>query len=61
MALGYNVLAVDSDVVVLDDWYWRAKQPPLSNYQLLSQAECPVCINGVWAAGGTAEELLTLA
>ncbi|PNW76059.1 hypothetical protein CHLRE_12g549200v5 [Chlamydomonas reinhardtii] len=46
VALGYNVLAVDSDVVVLDDWYWRAKQPPLSNYQLLSQAECPVCING---------------
>ncbi|KAG2446518.1 hypothetical protein HYH02_008505 [Chlamydomonas schloesseri] len=46
IALGYNVLAVDSDVVVLDDWYWRAKQPPLSNYQLLSQAECPVCING---------------
>ncbi|KAG2433908.1 hypothetical protein HXX76_008260 [Chlamydomonas incerta] len=46
VALGYNVLAVDSDVVVLDDWYWRAKQPPLSSYQLLSQAECPICING---------------
>ncbi|EFJ42558.1 hypothetical protein VOLCADRAFT_97349 [Volvox carteri f. nagariensis] len=44
--LGYNVMAVDSDVLVLDDWYWRVKQPPISSYNMMSQAECDICING---------------
>ncbi|KXZ51702.1 hypothetical protein GPECTOR_11g151 [Gonium pectorale] len=46
IALGYNVMAVDTDVVVLDDWYWRAKQPPLSRYNMLSQSESGFAVNG---------------
>ncbi|PNW74502.1 hypothetical protein CHLRE_12g493750v5 [Chlamydomonas reinhardtii] len=45
VALGYNVLAVDLDVVVLDDWYWRVKQPPLSSYHMLSQNEWGLNLN----------------
>ncbi|PNH03781.1 hypothetical protein TSOC_010135 [Tetrabaena socialis] len=42
VALGYNVLAIDSDTVVLSDWYvpyWRVKQPPLSTVQMACQNE----------------------
>lgn len=46
MALGYNVMAIDTDVLVLDDWYWRVKQPPLNTYNMLSQAESSGFING---------------
>ncbi|GLC34855.1 hypothetical protein PLESTM_000247200 [Pleodorina starrii] len=46
VALGYNVMAIDGDVLVLDDWYWRVKQPPLSSFTMLSQAETGACING---------------
>ncbi|GFR42576.1 hypothetical protein Agub_g3503, partial [Astrephomene gubernaculifera] len=46
VALGYNVMAVDSDVLVLDDWYWRVKQPPLSQYNMLSQNERGLSFNG---------------
>ncbi|GFR52388.1 hypothetical protein Agub_g14951, partial [Astrephomene gubernaculifera] len=44
--LGYNVMAIDEDVVVLGDWYGLVKSPPLSQYTMFSQAECPNCING---------------
>ncbi|GLI59216.1 hypothetical protein VaNZ11_001055 [Volvox africanus] len=46
VALGYNVMAVDSDVLVLDDWYWRVKQPPLSDFNMLTQNEWGVSFNG---------------
>ncbi|GFR52381.1 hypothetical protein Agub_g14942 [Astrephomene gubernaculifera] len=44
--LGYNVMAIDEDVVVLGDWYGMVKSPPLSQYTMFSQAECAFCING---------------
>ncbi|KAG2499408.1 hypothetical protein HYH03_002982 [Edaphochlamys debaryana] len=47
VALGYGVLAVDSDVLVLSDWYWRAKQEPLRGFSMISQSETPtIHING---------------
>ncbi|KAG2431457.1 hypothetical protein HXX76_009472 [Chlamydomonas incerta] len=45
VALGYNVLAVDLDVLIMDDWYFRVKQPPLSNYHMLSQNEWGINLN----------------
>ncbi|GFR51786.1 hypothetical protein Agub_g14243 [Astrephomene gubernaculifera] len=45
LALGYNVISADTDVLVLDDWYWRAKQPPLSQYNMLCQNEVGVGFN----------------
>ncbi|EFJ52693.1 hypothetical protein VOLCADRAFT_102669 [Volvox carteri f. nagariensis] len=46
VALGYNVMAVDTDVLVLDDWYWRVKQPPLSDFNMLTQNEWGISFNG---------------
>eukprot|EP00198_Chlamydomonas_reinhardtii_P004652 XP_001693988.1 predicted protein [Chlamydomonas reinhardtii] len=46
VAMGYNVLAVDSDTVVLDDWYRRVKTPPLSSINMFSQSESVMTING---------------
>ncbi|KAG2424443.1 hypothetical protein HXX76_014496 [Chlamydomonas incerta] len=47
VALGYNVLALDSDNLVLGDLYWRVKAPesPLSEINLFTQAECGDCVN----------------
>ncbi|KAG2499413.1 hypothetical protein HYH03_002987 [Edaphochlamys debaryana] len=46
VALGYGVLAVDSDVLVLSDWYWRAKQQPLRGFSMISQVEHGMNLNG---------------
>ncbi|GFR40152.1 hypothetical protein Agub_g708 [Astrephomene gubernaculifera] len=45
VALGYNVMAVDTDILILDDWYWRAKQPPLRQYNMLCQNEVGIAFN----------------
>lgn len=44
--LGYNVAIIDSDSAALSDFYWKVKQPPLSNYHMLSQHEGQGTING---------------
>ncbi|KXZ51952.1 hypothetical protein GPECTOR_11g76 [Gonium pectorale] len=36
----------NQDVLVIDDWYWRVKQPPLSGYNMLSQNEWGINFNG---------------
>ncbi len=37
--LGYNVLVMDTDVVVFKDPYQFWKAPPFSNFTILGQAE----------------------
>lgn len=49
IALGYNVLSVDSDTFPLSDFYHRVKAPPMSGYTLMSQAELGYAVNGGFA------------
>ncbi|KAG2489037.1 hypothetical protein HYH03_012475 [Edaphochlamys debaryana] len=39
LALGYNVLCLDSDNVPLGDFYGYVKQPPLAAFNMIAQAE----------------------
>ncbi|KAG2431447.1 hypothetical protein HXX76_009462 [Chlamydomonas incerta] len=49
VALGYNVLAIDSDCLILDDFYFRVKAPsPLAKYNMFTQAEGKTLINSGW-------------
>ncbi|KAG2444931.1 hypothetical protein HXX76_001667 [Chlamydomonas incerta] len=49
VALGYNVLAVDSDCFILDDFYLRVKVPSaLANYNMFTQSEGKTLINSGW-------------
>ncbi|KAG2452261.1 hypothetical protein HYH02_003285 [Chlamydomonas schloesseri] len=46
--LGYNVMAVDSDSLVVDDFYWRVKEPwspDLAKYNIFTQSEAATVIN----------------
>ncbi|PNW84341.1 hypothetical protein CHLRE_04g230634v5 [Chlamydomonas reinhardtii] len=46
--LGYNVMAVDSDSLVVDDFYWRVKlpwSPHLAKYNMFTQSEASTVIN----------------
>ncbi|KAG2495535.1 hypothetical protein HYH03_006478 [Edaphochlamys debaryana] len=45
VALGYNVLCIDSDVLPLGDFYGYVKQPPASAYTMIAQAEVPAMLN----------------
>ncbi|GIL58387.1 hypothetical protein Vafri_13527 [Volvox africanus] len=36
---GYNVLALDNDVLLQDDFYWWTRQPDYANYHLLVQRD----------------------
>ena len=46
VALGYNIMSIDSDVVALGNFYARVKSPPLSAFAMISQSESGVNING---------------
>ncbi|KAG2499569.1 hypothetical protein HYH03_002514 [Edaphochlamys debaryana] len=46
VGMRYNVMAVDTDVVAIGDWYERVKQPPLRSITMFSQAEGSFPING---------------
>ena len=43
--LGYNVLLMDSDLIIMDDPYKYFKQPPFKDITVLNQAESPVSPN----------------
>ena len=43
--LGYNVLLLDSDVIVMDDPYKYFKHPPFKHITVLDQAESPTSPN----------------
>ncbi|GLI61111.1 hypothetical protein VaNZ11_003362 [Volvox africanus] len=50
---GYNVLALDNDVLLQDDFYWWTRQPDYANYQLLVQRDVTGGLNtGVMYARG---------
>ena len=40
--LGYNVLLMDSDMIIMDDPYKYFKHPPFKDITVLNQAESPV-------------------
>lgn len=44
--LGYNVLMLDTDVLIMDNPYKYFKQPPFKDITVLNQAESPVDANG---------------
>lgn len=44
--LGYNVMAIDTDTIVLGDFYARVKSPPLRAFTMISQSEYSDSING---------------
>lgn len=44
--LGYNVLMIDSDVIVMRDPYKYFKHAPFKDITVLNQAESPVDPNG---------------
>ena len=44
--LGYNVLLLDTDVMIMDDPYKYLKQPPFSAFTVVNQAESPTEPNG---------------
>lgn len=44
--LGYNMMAIDSDTVVLADFYAQVKQPPFSYYTMMAQSEGDKNLNG---------------
>ncbi|DBB03375.1 TPA: hypothetical protein ACH3X3_010747 [Trebouxia sp. C0006] len=44
--LGYNVLMLDTDVMLMDDPYKYLKQPPFKDITVLNQAESPFDPNG---------------
>lgn len=47
VALGYNVMVVDSDTVVMADFYSRVKAWPYSAYSMISQSEASAdAVNG---------------
>jgi hypothetical protein len=51
VALGYNVMAVDADVLVLDDFYFRVKQVGRRGSQLsVAVAQLCLAVRGTRAA-----------
>ncbi len=46
MRLGYNVLLLDSDVIVFDDPYKYLKQPPFKDFVVINQEEGVLAPNG---------------
>ncbi|KAG2495166.1 hypothetical protein HYH03_006773 [Edaphochlamys debaryana] len=57
VALGYNVLSVQSDTVPLGDFYGLVKSPPLARYRMFATADCPSCISPplVYVQGAAAD------
>jgi hypothetical protein len=42
--LGYNVLSIDTDVLLFDDPYRYFKSPPFNAFNVINQAEVCQCL-----------------